>query len=402
MGKTLTRSELYELIWSHPRTSLAKDFGISDVAIGKHCARLNIPGPPPGYWARKKFGKAVSRPLLPLRLPGHPSQITLGASERHGYWHPKEDLDLPLNPPVFSEAIEDQVAAALKRIGCVSACRDLTQPNHALLKVLAAEGKRREKCASRDWSWDKPYFDDPRHQRQLRLFNSVANALSPVTERIDVYVHDDWFQGLGTLHFLKCRLDFGSSALELEFGEPDDARAQRRVKGFRAVAETTLRVGYEGGPLGILEWRDEPDRKLERQLEEITAALLPRAEVVLRTNAQLTFERRVERRAEKRRQLEAAEHAREVKRLEAAAAQRRKIRQQIIDLAEQRRKAMDIREMVSALLAHPDLDCEQSQVFEEWRAQALKVADELDPVTRPVRDFILAISRNEPNGDYAS
>lgn len=402
MAKSLTRSELYELIWSQPRTTLAKDLGISDVAIGKHCARLNIPGPPPGYWARKKFGKAVSRPPLPLRLPGHPSQITLGASERHGYWHPKEDLDLPLNPPVFSEAIEDQVAAALKTIGCVSACRDLTQPNHALLKVLAAEGKRREKCASRDWSWDKPYFDNSRHQRQLRLFNSVANGLTPVAERIDVYVHDEWFQGLGTLHFLKCRLDFGSSALELEFGEPDDSRAKRRVKGFRTVAETTLRVGYDGGPLGILEWRDEPDRKLERQLETITAALLPRAEVVLRTNAQLAFERRVERRAEMRRQLEAAEHAREVKRLEAAAAQRRRIRQQIIDLSEQRRKAMDIREMVSALAKSPGLAHEESMEFDEWRTHALKVADELDPVTRPVRDFISAISREGPDGGCGS
>ena len=52
MVKIFTRSELYELIWSRPRTVLAKELGISDVAIGKHCAKGHIPGPPPGYWAR--------------------------------------------------------------------------------------------------------------------------------------------------------------------------------------------------------------------------------------------------------------------------------------------------------------------------------------------------------------
>ena len=65
-----------------------------------------------------------------------------------------------------------------------------TQPNRALHKVLASEGKRREKCALREWSWDKPYFDDPRHQRQLRLFNSLANALTAQRRKIRQQIID--------------------------------------------------------------------------------------------------------------------------------------------------------------------------------------------------------------------
>jgi hypothetical protein len=34
---TLTRKELYELIWSKPMTTVAKDFGVSDVWISKIC-----------------------------------------------------------------------------------------------------------------------------------------------------------------------------------------------------------------------------------------------------------------------------------------------------------------------------------------------------------------------------
>ena len=36
---TLSREDLYELAWSKPITSLAQDFGISDVALAKRCRR---------------------------------------------------------------------------------------------------------------------------------------------------------------------------------------------------------------------------------------------------------------------------------------------------------------------------------------------------------------------------
>ena len=34
---TLTRQELYDMVWATPMSSLAKDFGISDVALAKRC-----------------------------------------------------------------------------------------------------------------------------------------------------------------------------------------------------------------------------------------------------------------------------------------------------------------------------------------------------------------------------
>ena len=37
---TLPRSKLYELVWSKPVVELAKEFGISDVALAKPAARL--------------------------------------------------------------------------------------------------------------------------------------------------------------------------------------------------------------------------------------------------------------------------------------------------------------------------------------------------------------------------
>ena len=35
MTQRLTRGELYDLVWSHPTQGLAKQFGISNVALAK-------------------------------------------------------------------------------------------------------------------------------------------------------------------------------------------------------------------------------------------------------------------------------------------------------------------------------------------------------------------------------
>lgn len=49
---TLTREELYELVWSKPATAIASNFGISDVAVAKHCKKQEVPRPSRGYWAK--------------------------------------------------------------------------------------------------------------------------------------------------------------------------------------------------------------------------------------------------------------------------------------------------------------------------------------------------------------
>lgn len=65
----LTRQELYELAWSKPMSDLARDFGISDVALAKRCRNLHIPVPGRGYWARVAAGQTPRRPVLPEHEP---------------------------------------------------------------------------------------------------------------------------------------------------------------------------------------------------------------------------------------------------------------------------------------------------------------------------------------------
>ena len=62
---TISRQELYQKVWAMPTVTLAKMYGMSDVALAKICKKHKIPKPPLGYWARVAVGKKVERKPLP-------------------------------------------------------------------------------------------------------------------------------------------------------------------------------------------------------------------------------------------------------------------------------------------------------------------------------------------------
>lgn len=62
----LSKKELYELAWSKPMTTLAKEYGFSDGGFAKICRRNQIPIPPRGYWAKKAAAARVSKINLTL------------------------------------------------------------------------------------------------------------------------------------------------------------------------------------------------------------------------------------------------------------------------------------------------------------------------------------------------
>src|SRR3954466_2560489 len=81
MSVTLTRQELYDRVWTEPVEKLAKEYGLSDVGLGKACRRHDIPVPPRSYWARRAAGQKLPRPPMPPAKDGGDS-VTLCGSER--------------------------------------------------------------------------------------------------------------------------------------------------------------------------------------------------------------------------------------------------------------------------------------------------------------------------------
>ena len=64
-SQTISRAELYRLVWAEPLTRLAERFCVSDVGLRKICQRHDIPLPPQGYRQRAQAG----RPQPPAPLP---------------------------------------------------------------------------------------------------------------------------------------------------------------------------------------------------------------------------------------------------------------------------------------------------------------------------------------------
>ena len=57
---TLTRKELYDLVWwTEPLSKLPKKYRISDNGLPEICKRMNIPIPAMGHWQKIQYGKRV-------------------------------------------------------------------------------------------------------------------------------------------------------------------------------------------------------------------------------------------------------------------------------------------------------------------------------------------------------
>lgn len=67
--ESLSREQLYDLVWSKPMSALGPEFGVSDVALKKRCKKLGIPTPPRGYWAKEEAGKRPHKKKLPDSIP---------------------------------------------------------------------------------------------------------------------------------------------------------------------------------------------------------------------------------------------------------------------------------------------------------------------------------------------
>lgn len=60
------REQLYRQVWEQPMQKLAKEYGVSDVALSKTCRKLLVPVPGRGFWAKKEAGVPLpKKPRLP-------------------------------------------------------------------------------------------------------------------------------------------------------------------------------------------------------------------------------------------------------------------------------------------------------------------------------------------------
>lgn len=179
---SLSREEFFDLVWSKPATTLAAEFGVSDVAIHKRCKKLHVPTPPRGYWAKLEFGKAPKKP----ELPPSPEEIIEQAASRpvpEILTLPSDEVELHPIAAQFLAALTSAKSTSYDKLRVHLSERDLPKAEisklqapraakvlHSLLTALAPRGLLFRKARS---SYDSGHFEE----RYKRLYLKIEEEL---------------------------------------------------------------------------------------------------------------------------------------------------------------------------------------------------------------------------------
>lgn len=186
MTKNISREALYELVWSKPMTSVAKDLGISDVMLGKMCKEQLVPKPPRGYWANLGSDKkrvVYVRPELPdlFQKKNDFNQWVLDdyklrESLRVDKFEP-EDLNDPVRepPPPFMETLlefRERMSGAMSVLPNMEAFKVM----HPLIRTINGADLQLEEAQKEDRWAPSPQFRTLQGRQQLRLFNVFVSC----------------------------------------------------------------------------------------------------------------------------------------------------------------------------------------------------------------------------------
>lgn len=106
------RKEPYDQVWASPIREVAKRYPISDVALAKICARLDVPRPPRGHWAKKAVGK--EGPQLPIAPSAYHEQRARKLDP--GRLPERAKQDAQLRPEIQREWQENQSVYGAEKV----------------------------------------------------------------------------------------------------------------------------------------------------------------------------------------------------------------------------------------------------------------------------------------------
>jgi hypothetical protein len=166
------RQKLYDEVWAEPVRTVAKRYGVSDVALRKTCQKLAVPLPGRGHWARVEAGRIPPRRVLPKF-----SGATVIVRNRRV---PDESQKLAQPEPEHLVARRAFEARPENKV-IVGETLDNLHP------LVAATEKALRRRKSRDkWGYPLPYsratldlaVSDDALPRSLRIMDALAKALA--------------------------------------------------------------------------------------------------------------------------------------------------------------------------------------------------------------------------------
>lgn len=368
-AKAVSRSELYEQVWSRPMIEVCKDYGISNVGLGKLCRRHDIPCPYRGYWARKAAGQTPDRTPLPKRTDDRPIAI-----------QPFQRM-----PPIAAE-LQDEVAEELDHAAPIPV-RETLHGCHRLVSRM----RQSMEGASTD---ENGLLESPSGaalavrvskaslHRSLRIFDALLGALDrgghvieagPTVTILDITVGFSITENLeavqeepkehdlsgpysfGHSHFLTKRIPSGQLTLHIDNADRFWARGCRQA------------------------WRDGKRKRLEELLPDVVSGLVQFA--ARKKEDALERQRREQQMLEEEKRRQDLHQQRAALRAQILAEQANV--DTLIEEAEDWSKSRLLRAYIEARTLKHSQSAETAAAdptFEKWREWATDQANRLDPL----------------------
>jgi len=377
------RETLYREVWNMPVTEVAKRYKVSDVAIHKVCKSLNIPTPPPGYWAKLRAGKPVKKPPLP---PGGESK-KMGVQTGAGNSNRSNETEIPLE---FLPEEERQVVLNVAAQILLPQENDRMLPEIVAHRKKIAEWSKRKRQQEREFGagWNRGRNQEPaplfaegvseeQQSRVFRLIDALAKAMTPLGWELTADLKFAIGQDSVTLMFSESTdkvLHTPTKEENLKLLQYEEERKKHswaskpQIRKYDAVYNGRLGVSINGART----FRDCRSYVLEERLGDMMLAIYEEAERVKQARLDREEAERQRREQERKREEHRKLYNAEVDRTLA-----------LVNCAEDYETACRIRSYVSAMeKAHPEQD------LSEWASWARAKADWYDPTIAKEDEFL--------------
>ena len=375
MSTNLTRKALYELVWSQPRTHIAKSLGVSDVWIGKQCRKLNIPVPPAGYWASLAAGsklKAKYRqpPLIYTVAERIQEDHDNTAIQLKNLELQNEVAHLP-EAPAFKESVEAAVERYVTFLSKPAVPRRELE-RHPVVQRLLTEDDRLA-TLNRPYSWEQPRYRSVEGKAILAALDCLAGYWEACGFSVTA----------SGRHNIRLAVTAPSYMRQFEIDTAPAAPSSVRRGG------PSRRV-----PLAIWldrDWRDPRNKDKPTMgfddvdadtIKALTTLLVTKCEESFRANMVWRHQRIVDAKMQALRAAAEAERKATEEREAAIRALHNKRQRLLFKAVNRAEQAQAIRELVAGLQNNPRAEELDQQLLARWSNWALQHADALDLQTQ--------------------
>lgn len=371
----VTREQLYDLVWSKPTIHLAKEFGISDVAIAKICKKLNVPKPAPGYWARLEAGKPCERPALPKVDGSVPEFVVI------------REYAMPCPPEITRKEVLDRVREVTDPANAISVAPPRSRL-HVLVRATRdalVHGRKDE--YGRLWPTTGGGLDVRVSKaslgRALRIMDAVLKAVESMGYAVKAAAGDSRSPEV-VIDGEPLDISLWERVLRSDNPRHDadiGSRWSERKRTYSPAGLLTFVIDEFVGDGVRRKWQDLKLKSLEQQLNEILAGLL----IVAETKRL----KRLEREESERRCLEEARIRKERERQWIEEQARRGA---LEEAAESWVRSRNLRAFLEACgcAIEPDSGSMDERVDVRWLDWARRHADRIDPLTNGSVDALIS------------